>query len=152
MKELKAHIVKSLAILICIIYIVMPINMEIRSVLHTISHSLKGPSYVFQHNEIDNHKFVNQAKFDIKSGSHEHNHEHKILDFLNSVFESASDKGDSQKGESTNLDFKINKHIKSKKYTLIFAKINYVETPSYWMQNQFEMKGYFNKLYRPPQV
>ncbi|WP_400077202.1 hypothetical protein [Winogradskyella sp. R77965] len=150
--SIKHNFFRAIAVMITLCYILGLAQLPIKSVLHTISHNFEIPSYVLQHDEADNSDYAKQLSLGTNAGNHNLNHQHKVLDFLEVIFDEQSNGNENHSGETTIVDLKINKHITNKKYKLIFAKINYLEKPSYWLHNQFEMKGYLNKLYRPPQV
>ncbi|BAO74612.1 hypothetical protein [Winogradskyella sp. PG-2] len=150
--SIKHFIFKVLAVSITLCYVLGPAHMQLNIILHTISHNFKAPSFVLQHNEVQNYEFANQVNIDEMSSSYTLNHQHGFLDFLNTVFDGVSNKDNNQKSESTNLELKINKHIDNNKYVLRFNKIITKETPNYCTQNQFVIKGYLKDLYRPPQI
>jgi len=145
MKRLKIHIVKFLAIVISIVYLLMPIHKEVKSALHSMSHYVQMPDVIMSHNHNENQNY----KFKESTLAH---HEHQIIDLLDGIFDSDSNGSEDNQRESTTIEFKINKHITSNKYAFVFQNTDQIDTPVFWITNVFSQKGYLDQLYRPPKV
>lgn len=104
MKEIKRHVVKVVAIIISVIYLVLPIHNEVKSLLHSISHSLEMPNVVMSHN-YQKHQVIDYEKSERTA------HKHKLIDLLDYVFGADSSEKDSNK--PYNLEHKVDKHFSS---------------------------------------
>lgn len=148
---MKHNFFRVTAVIITLCYILGPAQLPLRSILHIISHNLEVPSFVLQHNEVDNNNFVSQLNLGTNLTNHNLNHQHEVLDFLEVVFDGPpNDKN--HNGEMTIVDFKINKHITSPKYDLVFQNSFKIDKPEFWGSHIYSKKGYLNQLYRPPKV
>lgn len=140
MKKLKTHIIKFTAIVISMIYLLMPIHKEVKITLHNISHFLEMPNVILSHNHNEN------LNYKVKSSTITY-HEHKILDLLDALTNTDTSTKDSNKPYETNN--KIDKHFHSLKYTIL----NRVSTKSVVFYNYKEkLNNYFlKKIKRPPE-
>jgi len=150
--SVKHNMFRATAVIIMLCYILGPAHQQLRTILHTISHNFNAPSYVLQHDEVANAEFKNQVNLETELNSYSLNHGHGFLDFLDTIFKKQSNEDKSQRGETTKLDFKINKHITSKKYNLVFQNTYLVDTHNFWFKKVDPKKGYLDHLYRPPKV
>ncbi|WP_034045175.1 hypothetical protein [Wocania ichthyoenteri] len=107
MEKLKIHIIKFTAIVISVMYVLMPIHKEAKRVLHSISHFIEMPNAILSHNQNEN------LDYKVKTPTITY-HEHKILDILDVFAEVNNDTEDSNKPSL--VDSKIDKHFHSSKY------------------------------------
>jgi hypothetical protein len=150
--SVKHNFFRAIAVMITLCYILGPAQLPLRSILHTISHNLEIPSYVLQHNEEANNDYVNQLNSGINSSMENLEHQHEVLDILEVIFNKKSNDNKNHNGETTTVDFKINKHITSNKYNFVFQKSHSTDKPEFWITHRFYKKGYLEQLYRPPQA
>ncbi|WP_299119055.1 hypothetical protein [uncultured Winogradskyella sp.] len=150
--SIKHNLFRVIAGTITLCYILGLAQLPLRSILHTISHNLEIPSYILQHDEVDNNDYVNQLKSGTNVGNHDLNHQHKVLDFLDEIFDEQSNDNKNHNGETTTVDFKLNKHITSSKYNFIFQNSFKMDKPEFWITHIFYKNGYLEQLYRPPKV
>ena len=150
--SIKTNFYRLMAVIITLCYVLGPAQLPIKTILHTISHNLEIPSYVLQHNNLDNSNYVK----DLSLGEHKDvkqlNHKHQVIDLLDLVFNQETNKNKNQRGEPTQLDTKIKKHITSKAYTLVFHNNQQIDQPIFWKIDVCPKIGYLDQLYRPPQV
>ena len=109
MKRCKIHIVKFIAIVISIIYVLMPIHKELKSALHSISHFLQMPDHLISHNQNEN------LNYEVKVPTILY-HEHKILNLLDAFTDANTSANESNKPNL--VDSIIDKHFYSSKYSL----------------------------------
>lgn len=107
MKEIKKIIIKFAAIVISMIYLLMPIHKEVRSTLHSISHFLEMPNTIISHNQNEN------INYNLTASTITY-HEHKILDLLNNLAEANTNTNEANKPDK--VDNKIDKHFYSYKF------------------------------------
>ena len=140
MKRCKIHIVKFIAIVISIIYMLIPIQKELKSALHGISHFLQMPDHLISHNQNEN------LNYEVKVLTILY-HEHKILDLLDAFTDKNNSANDSNKPNL--VDSKIDKHFHSSKYKVI----KLVTTKSSSVLDNYHEKVkdlFYKKIKRPP--
>lgn len=138
MIRLNIHIVKFSAVVISLIYILMPLHNEFKSVFHSISHYLEMPDVVLSHNQNENLNY--------KTSTNSF-HSHKIIDLLDYLEDDTNNNEDSNKANL--VDNKIDKHFYPSKYNipeLVDKK------PTQELHNYTEKinKGFFRKILDPP--
>ena len=145
-KGLKPLIIKQLALLIGICYLLNPLQNQINEVFHVVSHALETPNYIISHdsNTIYEHQ------------SYEHSyhrfgdldHDHLLVDFINSVLEASNDNEDSE--DSILTQTTIDKHLNTYQFQ-IPACFNFDIPPKFWWpQEQYKLVD-LNQLKEPPQ-
>ena len=145
--SIKDNFFRVTAVIITLCYVLGPAQLQVKSILHTISHNLVPPSYVLQHNEVDNKNYKNELS-SVSSSSL--NHSHEVIDFIDMIFDGQSDKN--HRGESTTIDIKINKHITSNKYAFEFRNTTKMSAPNFGVTNVFYKKAYLDQLFKPPKA
>lgn len=146
-KNIKYNVFKALALGITLFYILGPAHIQLTNILHSVSHNLKAPSYVIQHDKED---FINDQAH---SSLHDKlDHRHEIIDFIDVIFNAASNGGDNHQGESSIFEIKINKHIRSEKYTIALQYMEYKVSQDYLETFMFSKNEYLNQIFRPPKV
>jgi len=146
----KHVIFRAMAVTITLCYILGPAHIQLKNILHTISHNLSAPSYVLQHDADQNSMYVNLLNSGVQTSSDKTAHYHEFLEVLETIFDADSN-GD-KKDESTLVDFKINKHNVLDKYSFKACNINIIDKPLFGFENAFFKKEYFDQFYRPPKV
>lgn len=107
LKGLKPQFIKSMALIMGVCYLMNPLQNQIRNLLHTLSHELSQPASVLSHQQTttENQKIHSNHDHDERS----FDHEHKVLDLVNSIFEASDTDNDSD--ESQLVKVKYDKHI-----------------------------------------
>lgn len=88
--ELKKLLIQRLAFIIAVFYMLSPFQQQLSTVLHSLSHDLSLPDYVMTHSRdftsenIETHQYGDHRTGEI-------NHEHQIIDFVQSLLENASE-------------------------------------------------------------
>lgn len=146
LKEFRPILVKWIAVLMGICYLMAPLHQQIGTVLHSVSHFFEMPGHIMSHDSfLDHDSFKKHKHMEHEIGGTDH--DHGIIDFLDSIFKASNDEDDSQDALTTKI--KIDKH--------------YVET-QYLGQKHFDLNqsndfseivckysdGYSNELYDPP--
>jgi len=150
--SIKQFIFRALAVTITLCYILGPAHIQVNSILHSISHNLKAPSYVLQHDGTSYKEYENEKALKSEMTISNLSHEHQLLDFIDGIFNVPLNRDKNQKGESTTLDFKINKHITSRKSNVVFQNNIKRDVPVFWAATVSCETGYLLQLYRPPKV
>ena len=146
-KNIKYNVFKALALGITLFYILGPAHIQLTNILHSVSHNLKAPSYVIQHDKED---FINDQAH---SSLHDKlDHRHEIIDFIDVIFNAASNGGDNHQGESSIFEIKINKHIRSEKYMFPLKNTEYQISHLFWETFRYSHGGFLEQLLRPPRV
>ena len=113
-KGLKPFFLNYLAMFIGICYLANPLQNQISTVFHEISHVLEIPDNLLSHETTLNHGTISHYY-------HEHNnlddnHRHTIIDFLDAIFDASGNNEPSE--ESLPIDIKFDKHITTRNYTI----------------------------------
>ena len=88
-----------------ICYLVNPLHQQINSVFHNVSHALEIPDYIMSHDSNYEHESYGHTDYQIGNL----NHDHEIVDFIDSVFDASDEDGGSE--DSMLTEIKIDKHI-----------------------------------------
>jgi len=107
----KAIFVKYLALIIGICYLANPMQQQIGSVFHELSHFFETPNNVIGHQS-------SADSSEAKHHYHEHihssdEHEHEFIDLLAMIFDNSTEDGEE---ESVLAKVKFDKHIKTDDY------------------------------------
>lgn len=143
-KGLKPYIIKYLAILMGIFYLLNPLHQQINTVFHKISHGLDMPNFVVQHQTASaNHQMhVNHQHITEKSL-----HEHVFLDFMNSFFYTSNEENRSR--DLFLPTIKVDKHLAPN--WNIKSKIVVIQIGNnYNMTRKNTLDGYSKKSVKPP--
>tara|TARA_R110002049_G_scaffold309289_2_gene520262 strand:- start:45746 stop:46192 length:447 start_codon:yes stop_codon:yes gene_type:complete len=115
MENLKTHIIKLFALAIGMIYLLMPIHKEVKSVLHSLSHSIENLNFSIHHDHAHTHQHENLKKeFSEATVLH---HKHKIINILDYLTEASDHHKESK--NSKILDVEFDKHFHSSNYSAI---------------------------------
>ena len=112
LKGLKQILIKRLALLIGICYLLHPLNDQLNHVLHAISHGIEMPDNIIEHKSIvvpDDHLHDQHLHEALSE-----NHEHVVLTTIALLFGTSDD----HEGSNENIpgQLKIDKHIASSSY------------------------------------
>ncbi|MGJ8736184.1 hypothetical protein [Zobellia laminariae] len=110
----RPELIKYLALVIALCYVLNPLHHQISTVFHEFSHALEMPDTVIGHDSFSNNENIHHA--------HEHvteadNHEHKLIKIIDSIFDASNTNESSE--DMLLADFKFGKHI----------------TTDYWLYN-----------------
>lgn len=122
--------VRSMALLMCICYLMVPLQDPILKLLHEVSHGLELPTYVFSH-KTSNHG----ASPMHRDHSHEtlgNPHEHKLLLIVDGIFGALNKNKEKDTSLLTKVEFQ--KHITSE----------VVVIPRKWYMEVTTRSGFFN--------
>ena len=145
-KGLKPFIIKYMAMLMGICYLINPLQEPINVLLHEISHGIESPTHLIAHGSISNFEHKSFDHYD--ASSYDLQHDHAIVDLINTIFETSDEKNNSDK--SLLKKVKIDKHITTNQFQLQkHFKINIVST--FQMLQEKSRCGYFEKMKIPPQ-
>ena len=144
--NIEQQVLKVMAVFITMCYIMEPAHDELRHVFHFISHNLQAPSYVLQHDADLNYQDV------VISQNSLTNHSHEILDFIDKIIDSSSEKNPHQGKFKSELS-SIKKIVVYYDYKLSYHDpTNYYKLDNFKTENGHQTKGHSLQLYRPPQV
>lgn len=138
MKNVKQHIIQLVAISISLLYVLHPLQNQIKDGLHAISHAIEAQNTVVAHSH-------SHTSTTTHSHSHAVNHEHQLITFFNDLF--GAPENDSNDGFVQEI--KIDKHI-ADAYTYNIKNnttltINYIYTCT-----DKTTKGYISAVEKPP--
>ncbi len=143
---LKPHLIKQMAMLMSICYLMNPLQQQINSLLHSLSHELEIPNYVLSHDSNANIVLTKHYHFENQDTASEHHH--ALIDFVDSIFEAYHENHNSDNSQLT--DAKWDKHITTNGLELPKKiKSNWDIGFNYAKKNQED--GHFTKLVEPPQ-
>ncbi len=143
MKSVKLLILKCIAVNIGLLYVLHPLQYQIKNGLHTISHALEN------YDHVNEHTHSNSSMPGLEEYTHTHNegHQHQFIEFINLLFGENSTYKDSK--EIFVLNHKIDKHIATQQCYLI-KRFNVY---TYYFINQKPdktTKGYVKDIEQPP--
>ncbi|MFK7811728.1 MAG: hypothetical protein AB8B59_04485 [Maribacter sp.] len=145
-KGLEPRIIKYMAMLIGICYLINPLQEQINSVLHEISHGFDSPAHIISHKSDSNFSHKSNTHFD--KTSFETSHKHSIVDVIGAIFKALNENNSSE--DSLIKKNKIDKHLVT--YRLQFQKPLKIKISSNFRIPQKKiMLEYFEKMKRPPQ-
>lgn len=145
-KGLKPQFIKHLALLMSLCYLLNPLQNQINTILHGISHGLEAPSSLLSH------KVGSKTSSEVHE-NHSHDdrnieHEHPIVDLIDSIFEASNQNDDSD--HSQLIEIKWDKHINTFHFTSII-KFEIKIVKGYFPLTEKLKKGYSKRLEEPPQ-
>lgn len=114
--DLKKLLIKRLAFIMAVFYLLSPFHQQISTVLHSISHDLSLPDYVMTHSsvgandELDSHQYGEHRTSQIV-------HEHQIIDFLQNLLQDSSNS--EQQSDPLVPNTSIDKHLVILSYSLV---------------------------------
>ena len=143
-KGIKPLFLQRLALLIGICYLMNPLQPQIKSIFHTISHAIEVPNSVIGHDSNSENEEVH--------GHFEHEiadlqHDHTLIDLLDTVLTASNETKDAD--DSLIIEIKIDKHITTCKYQL-FANPTVVESNKFWLPKEKLKSGYLQNQKEPP--
>ena len=145
-KGLKPLFIKKMALLMSICYLMNPLQQQINTVLHELSHGLELPNYVMTH-EIDS-KDAFETHVDDSHYDNAFTHKHTLVDFINTIFQASNDNNNSNDSQHTEITW--DKHITSNRLELP-PKFELLIAKNFSAPKQLLQEGQFKKLGRPPQ-
>lgn len=146
-KGFKPKFIKQMALLMSICYLMNPLQQQINTVLHNISHGLELP------NSVLSHKANSTTEAQEIHVAHEHDrtaaeHEHLLIDFIASIFEASNQENDSDNSQL--VEVKWDKHISVYQFKLPDSFVFNMNTCFYSLEKRLK-KGYSKKRKEPPQ-
>ncbi|TMM53770.1 hypothetical protein FEE95_17885 [Maribacter algarum] len=146
LKGLKPFLIKRLALLIGLCYLLNPMQKQISIIFHEVSHALEIPNYVMSHSP--NSSYDHQSYDHIDYHVDDITHEHILVDFFDSVFK-AFDENDGAE-DSLFTQNKIDKHITT--YQFHIQKHFTISVPEkFWFTQDKLESGHRKSLKEPPQ-
>lgn len=142
---LKPQIIKYMAMLMGICYLMNPLQQQVNTVLHTIAHKLTPPASIASHQNVHSQFAVHQSPDHYAPNSE---HDHKIVDLVNTIFEASND--DDDQSESDFVDNKWDKHISSSRFKFINPEKT-AESKAFWITKNHLINGHSKKSKEPPQ-
>jgi len=143
---LKPLLIKRLALLMGICYLINPLHEEINIIAHAISHTLTTPSYVMTHNSNQYHETASHGHQDYHMDYVNQNH--LLADIIDYVFEVLDDSNEPDDTLLTKT--KIDKHIRTYAFHTIKSFEPNVEQKC-WVSEEKLESGYLRFLKKPPQ-
>lgn len=145
LKGFKPKLIKQIVLLVGICYLLNPLQNQIISVLHSISHGIEMPQNLLSHS--DQNDELNILHYDHNHDNRLSQHNHQFLDLVDSVFEASHEDGDSKKNQISKV--KVQKHLTSSNIELPL-KYNNKLTKEYFSLSSQLKEGYPKKLEFPP--
>lgn len=140
---------KIIIILMCILYVLGPLHLEVNSVLHTITHALEKPNVVLVHEKTTENKKIHRST---KHEDESLKHEHEIIDLVQRILKGSDPAKQSRKRSKTAV--KIDKHITLQ--TSILKDKNIIEDSSrkvFWKKLKIKLQnGYKSGFKEPPRA
>ncbi len=142
--RMKHFLLKAMAVLITFCYIMEPAHNELRSVFHFISHNLQAPSFVLQHDTDINYQDITKSQKSLT------NHNHQVIDFIDRIIDSSSEK-DEHQGHLSNEFSGTKKIIVHYKYIRLNDFSDILKPHNFKVISVLKHKGFSLQLYKPPQ-
>lgn len=144
-KGYKPIVIKYLALFIGVCYLANPLQSQVGSIFHEISHIFEAPDTPIGHSTAsDKQNVVHHYQEHTHS---DNQHEHTLIDMLNSIF-NATDDGSQE--ESVLVEVKFDKHISTDQY-LIHKIYSKEKSFNFISKENNLIKGHFSILEEPPQ-
>ncbi|MDO6807544.1 hypothetical protein Q4603_02940 [Zobellia galactanivorans] len=141
-KVLKSRLIKYMALIIALCYIINPLHQQIQTVLHEVSHILTIPDNLISHASVtEKHHRAHQH-----SGQ-ETLHQHEFIDVFSALFDASDEEG--HHDEELHADFKFDKHLvkDSDDYdSIVFTE----PRTTYFCFDNFLESSYYNAIEEPP--
>ena len=143
---LKPFVIRSMALIMAICYLVAPLHKQVASVFHEISHLLEAPEAIAGHPPVQNATHVHSHR-DAHHILVSEDHEHGILQFMASFFD-ASDEHNT-KDDPVRPSQKVDKHLASQERILLtpFISLNKQELAGPVSKTKL---AFLSLPYRPP--
>ena len=87
-----------------------------------------------------------------ESGSVALDHQHEVIDFIDVIFNAASNESDNHQGESSVFEIKIKEHIGSGKYTFLLKNPEYKVSHVFWEVFQYSNGGFISVPFVVPLI
>ncbi len=145
LKGFKPNLIKQIVLLVGICYLINPLQNQITSVLHSISHGIEMPQTLLSHDE-NNDQLNNLHKHHNHDNS-KSEHDHQFIDLVDSVFEASNEEGNSEEIPVNKV--KVKKHITSVSINLPL-KYDFKVSKEYFTFVSRLKEGYPKKLEFPP--
>ncbi len=144
MKKISEHIVKWLAILMSVVYLLTPLQNEVVEVMYFVAHNFSKPNFILSHDyETNLQNSSSTSDLVIRY------HEHKFVDVVNEML------GDETSDNDTKLpsleDIKIDKHFCVSKYDLLKKHLFKKMASSYVYKEKLK-SNFCKKEKIPPKV
>ncbi|TYA74717.1 hypothetical protein [Seonamhaeicola marinus] len=144
MKPIGNHIIKCVAVLISIAYLLSPLRNEVVKALHSVVHNFNDTHFVLGHNHDNGFKDnVSHSLSDLID------HEHEFLDIVNAIIGQETEHSDSK--NSTIEDLKIDKHFFTSEYNLRKQEL-YETTSLNFRYKVIVTTNFYKKEKIPPQL
>lgn len=149
-KGLEPLVVKGVATVMCVFYILSPLHKEIGVFLHEVTHLFDVPERVLSHSSTMGAGH-GEIHYEHAFEASENSHDHHILDLLDNILEATDTE---RKSEDSNvLVIKIDKHTRyQEKYKkpsyFVQSKPNEI---TFFLTAQTRM-GYLKNPFQPPQL
>ncbi|MCL5244235.1 hypothetical protein M4I21_00335 [Cellulophaga sp. 20_2_10] len=138
MRNIKQHIVRLIAVSISLLYVLHPLQDQIKDGLHAISHAIETHTTASEHSH-------SNTSATAHSHSHTVNHEHQVITFINNLFGAP----DNDSNDTLVLDIKIDKHIVDT-YTYIFKNNTPLHVNHSYTSLDKTTNGYITAVEKPP--
>ncbi|MCW5515235.1 hypothetical protein [Muriicola sp. Z0-33] len=144
--DMKTWLIKRLAFIIAVFYLLSPFQQQLSTVLHNLSHDLSLPDYVMTHAS----EFSEEGVYSHQYGQHRTSkivHEHQIIDFVQSLLQNTSE--NNSQSDPLVPGKSIDKHLVAFKYTLENQSVLELEN-SILTPERNVLKGYSSLWQEPP--
>lgn len=144
---LKPKLVKQMAMLLSMCYLLGPLQPQLTLLLHELSHGLEMPAYVLSH-ETTTYDYI-EVHEEHQHDNRKADHDHELIDLVNTIFEASNDRDEPDKVPTT--ETKVKKHTPSK-VLVVFS--NFLEkTPEAFFSFKTTLNlGHLKKPDVPPQL
>lgn len=147
-KGFKPLILRTIAILIGICYLVHPLHQQISNVLHSVSHTMALSQPILSHD-------YQSTGIDETHGQDGHeiasvDHHHDFLDFVGELFDT-SDTSDEYPGKTQKRDTKMSKHVLARFELVLPQDVLQKNRISVQLEQEL-LNGYESEFYPPPKT
>ncbi len=145
--ETRQLLIKWVAVLMSLCYVLSPLNDQIGNIMHSLSHELQAPNFLISHASPHNDHSL-KVHQDHTNATNETDHEHALIEFVQNLLESTNqhEQFPEERGLSVT---KIDKHLNNTSYFLISFTKNDLEYNTHY-RNKKLLKGHPRILYSPP--
>lgn len=147
LKGLEPFIIQFIAMLICGLYVLSPLNKELSSATYMLVHIFEAPKTVLSHQSATDKGHIFES---VEQQDQVKNHNHELIDFVSDLFKKSNT--DDNDESSIPKTTKIDKHITNN--NLLLKSVVRIETKrnKFFSRKQKITKGFLNPIKAPPKA
>lgn len=136
---------KTIVVIVSVLYLYNPVQLEVKTILHSILHAVEMPNTIISHQNRDTINTFHKEKKHVMILK---NHNHSFIDFIGNIL-NANKSNDDKTGKTILSIYKIKKHLIE--YEFLEEKVIFLRKQNLFFQIKNNVnKGYVCVLEKPP--